>query len=79
MGLEPEKCDDGCLEVMERYYTSEDAVSAFIRADRMTFKAEFGDSFYYDCVRYSSEWVEVDGTTIPKWMINSSVFCDREI
>lgn len=29
MGLEPEKCDDGCLEVMERYYTSEDAVYAF--------------------------------------------------
>lgn len=79
MGFEPEKCDDRCLEVMERYYTSEDAVSAFIRADRMTFKAEFGDSFYYDCVRYSSEWVEVDETTIPKWMINSSVFCDWEV
>ena len=79
MGFEPEKCDDGCFEVMERYYTSEDAVYAFTRTDRMTFKAEFGDSFYYECVRYSSEWVEVDETTIPKWMINSSVFCDWEV
>ena len=59
--------------------SKEYAVSAFIRADRMTFKAEFGDNFYYDCVRYSSEWVEVDETTIPKWMIDSSVFCDWEI
>lgn len=63
MGFEPEKCDD----------------YAFTRADRTTFKAEFGDSFYYDCVKYSSEWVEVDETTIPKWMIDSSVFCDWEV
>ena len=70
----------GCVKefVGDRYYTSEDKADAFEYADKEAFREVFGNDFCEHLLVFSREWIEADETTIPKWMINSSVLDDYE-
>lgn len=69
---------DGLVMEVDRYYTSEDIAEAFEFADTIKLKRTFGNAYSFD---FRKEWIEVDETTIPEQMINTSVlreiYCSR--